>query len=120
MIFITVNIIFSSIGKPSNIKFCFTKPNDEDITLTCKANSVPPPTYTIALNGKTLTNVVEGTTTIRNFREHGIGVYSCEAENIVGKDSIVLLAAKGEICFNLVSWIISIMQKKTKFYKYNL
>ena len=118
--FITVIIIFSSVGKPSNIKFCFTKPNDENITLTCKANSVPPPTYTITLNGKTLTNVVEGTTTIRNYREQGIGVYSCEAENNVGKDSIVLLAAKGEMHFNLVSWIFSTMQKKTKFYKYNL
>ena len=113
IIFIPVNIIFSSVGKPSNIKFCFTKPNVENITLTCKANSVPPPTYTITLNGKTLTNVVEGTTTISNYKEHGIGVYSCKAENIVGKVSIVLLAAKGEIYFNLVSWIFSTMQNST-------
>ena len=101
MIFITVIIIFSSIGKPSNIKFCFTKPNDEDITLTCKANSVPPPTYTITLNGKTLANVVEGTTTIRNYKERGIGVYSCEAENNVGKVSIILPAEK--VRFVLIS-----------------
>lgn len=79
---------------PENLKISSPKSGmgvvlGQSATVTCSANSNPPPKYTIFHNGSAiLTNSTAGSLTISNFARNDSGNYSCMASNAVGNATI--------------------------------
>ena len=72
----------------------------KNVTITCKANSFPLPDYMIFYNGTSLTNVVNGMTTIKSVNYSDGGLYKCIANNSLGNVSASFnLTVQGKIYF---------------------
>lgn len=69
----------------------------EDITLRCKADSVPPSNYYIGLNGSNPEPVAGGLKEIRGVTLNDAGTYICVAENSLGRvNKTLIVSEKGE------------------------
>ena len=56
---------------------------DTSVTIVCKADALPVPTYKILLNGSLFAS--GKTYTIRNMTDSFVGNYSCVVKNILGR-----------------------------------
>ena len=78
-------------------------PLNNSIVITCVANGLPNPLYTLSHKGKKLLiNVTEVKYTIDSVRVYHSGVYECLAVNIVGNDTKEFnLVVEGKIVIDL-------------------
>ena len=61
---------------------------NQSITLTCNAESLPPPRYVWKFNGNILSKAVQNTLKLTNAQVKDAGSYTCKAENIYGSKEI--------------------------------
>ena len=57
---------------------------NQSITLTCKADALPPPRYLWKFNGNILSKAVKNNLTLTHAKVEGAGRYTCKAENFYG------------------------------------
>lgn len=56
------------------------------VTLTCLAEAIPKPTYTIFSDGVELKEVLNGVVIIRSYTSNSDATYKCIARNYLGQD----------------------------------
>ena len=81
----------------------------KSLKITCEAEGVPKPNYTIRYNDSILAGVTDGMKTIRPVQYSDAGSYTCTADNILGNSRWSFnLRVEGEICcsYYLFQWYI--------------